>query len=129
MKHLEYNLQVAICTYLQYRYPKVLFMSDTIASVQLTVIQGARNKKIQKPKFKTPDLIIFQPNSLYCGLLLELKTENIYLKDGVTLRGNAHVQGQYATILKLRKLGYWADFAVGLDEAKSKIDEYLKTAI
>jgi len=52
MKHLEYDLQVAICRYLSYQYPDLDYMSDTIANLKLTQTQAKRNKKIQKNGFK-----------------------------------------------------------------------------
>ena len=47
MKHPEYDLQKTVCQYLEMQYPKVLFLSDTIASVKLTKQQAVRNKAIQ----------------------------------------------------------------------------------
>ena len=42
MKHLEYQLQKDVCRYISLRYPKVLFLSDTIGNVKLPKIV-ARN--------------------------------------------------------------------------------------
>lgn len=121
----EYQLQVAICNYLKHQYPKVLFLSDTIASVKLNERQAARNKAIQKHNFKTPDLIILSPNSQYAGLFLELKVNSPYKKDGKTLKSDKHLEGQLESIKRLRELGYAADFAVGFEQTKQKIDNYL----
>ena len=38
MKHLEYDLQVAVCRYLSYQYPDVEYMSDTIDIEKITKI-------------------------------------------------------------------------------------------
>lgn len=124
-QHLEYELQKQVCQYLNYRYPKVLYMSDTVASVKLTMQQSVRNKSIQKRFFKTPDLIIFQPTILHFGMFLELKIESPFLKDGVSPKSE-HISGQQKTINDLRSLGYYANFGVGFDDCKKQIDEYLK---
>ena len=50
MRHNEYNLQVAVCEYINYK--NTLFYSDTIAAIKLTAIQGMRNKKVQKDSTK-----------------------------------------------------------------------------
>ena len=124
MKHLEYQLQCQICQYLNYAYPNVLYMSDTVASLSLTIPQAVRNKKIQKDGFKTPDLIIFEPKEFYCGLFLELKIANPFKKDGTPK--TEHILGQQKTINDLKAKGYFADFGIGFDDCKEKIDNYLK---
>ena len=80
MKHLEYQLQKDVCRYISLRYPKVLFLSDTIGNVKLTMLQAARNKAIQKTGFACPDLLILQPNKKYKGLFIELKKDRIKIK-------------------------------------------------
>ena len=121
----EFQLQKQVCQYLNVQFPEVLFLSDTIASLYLTVPQKVRNKSIQKNGFHCPDLIIFKPNSKYKGLFIELKVKSPYKKDG-TLRKDEHLENQQRTIFELQKLGYFAVFAVGFDEAKKIIDEYLR---
>ena len=99
-------------------------MSDTVASIKLTKPQAMRNKSIQKPFFKTPDLIIFQPNDLFFGMFLELKVESPFLKDGITPKSE-HISEQQRTLTDLRKRGYYANFGVGFDDCKKQIDEYM----
>ena len=122
MKHQEYDLQKQVCQYLRMQYPKVLFMSDTVASLKLTMGQAVRNKAIQKEGFKTPDLIIFHPNRDFKGLFIELKTESPFNKKGKCK--SPHIQGQHDTIEELSRLGYCANFAWSFDMAKTMIDEY-----
>lgn len=121
----EYILQRQVCNYLRNQYKDVLFMSDNVASLKLSLAQAVRNKAIQKPFFKTPDLIIFQPRNNYSGMFLELKVESPYLKDGRAPKSE-HISGQEKTINDLRKLGYYAAFGVGFEDCKKQIDEYLK---
>ena len=51
-KQPEFELQCQICRYLRLQYPKVIFLSDTVASVKLTMGQATRNKQLQKSSFK-----------------------------------------------------------------------------
>ena len=127
MKHLEYDLQVAVCEYLSYQYPDVNYMSDTIANLKLTATQASRNKKIQKKGFKTPDLLIFEPKNNFCGLFIELKLETPFKKDGaIKASTNDHLKLQLKTIEILNKKGYSAHFSWGFDMTKEIIDNYLK---
>ena len=127
MKHLEYDLQVAVCRYLSYQYPDIDFLSDTIANLKLTKSQAIRNKKIQKNGFKTPDLLILEPRNNFSGLFIELKLETPFKKDGSIKASNKdHLKEQLETIEKLNKKGYKAVFSWGFDMTKEIIDNYLK---
>lgn len=120
----EFDLQKRVCSYLKIAFPKVLFMSDTIASLKLTKSQAVRNKQIQKPGFKTPDVIIFHPKGNYHGLFIELKVESPYKLNG-ELKSDQHLREQHETILQLRKLGYYADFQWEFDSIVKLINWYL----
>lgn len=120
----EFDLQKRVCSYLRAAYPSVFFMSDTIASLKLTKGQKVRNSQIQKPGFKTPDLIIFAPKGKYHGLFIELKAETPYKLNG-ELKASQHIREQNETIEKLRKLGYYADFAWSFDAVVNIINRYL----
>lgn len=127
-QQLEYHLQKQVCQYIAIQYPQLLFLSDTIASCNLTMQQAVRNKAIQKEGFKTPDLVIFQPNANYNGLLIELKVESPYKKDG-SLYTSEHLKSQNATIENLNKCGYYACFSWGFDMTKKIIDDYLSNKL
>lgn len=72
----------------------------------------------------------------YCGLYLELKKEGETLypgpraknrfksKDGKEYK-TEHLMEQADCLYDLRQRGYCAEFAIGFDEAKKIIDEYL----
>jgi hypothetical protein len=127
MKHLEYDLQVAVCRYLSYQYPDVEYMSDTIANLKLTKTQAIRNKKIQKNGFKCPDILILEPRNNFFGLFIELKLETPFKKDGgIKASDKDHLKGQLETIEKLNKKGYKAVFSWGFEMTKEIIDNYLK---
>lgn len=120
----EFELQKCVCAYLRVAYPSVFFMSDTIASLKLTKFQKVRNSQIQKPGFKTPDLLIFSPKGKYHGLFIELKVESPYKLNG-ELKSNQHIKEQSETIEKLKTLGYYADFAWNFNDIVKLIDRYL----
>ena len=120
----EYQLQVAISNYISIQYPKVLFLSDTVASLKLTIPQSLRNSKIQKKGFKTPDILILQPNVNYHGLFIELKVDTPFKKNG-DLKKSEHLEAQQKSINDLNRLGYYATFSWGFEKTKSIIDDYL----
>lgn len=127
MMHHEYELHKAVCKYLSLQYPKVLFLSDTVANVKLNGAQADRNSNIQKKGFKCPDLIIFQPQASYYGLMIELKKETPFFKGQFSkLKKNAHVEAQSKCLEELNKLGYYACFACSLEMAKAIIDHYMR---
>lgn len=125
MKYPEYELQKSICRYLDLQYPNVLYLSDTIASVKLTIPQQVRNKAIQKKDFKCPDLLILEPRGNYHGLFIELKVASPFKKDG-TLRKCPHLEGQDRTLKQLARKGYHTGFAWGFEGVKQVIDKYLQ---
>jgi len=126
-KQPEFILQKQVCQYLRLQYPSTFFLSDTVASVKLTLPQQARNKAIQCNGFKTPDLIIFEPKKNYSGLFIELKKETPFKKSGeVKASQNNHLDLQNNTLMNLRSLGYKASFAWTFDMAKNIIDDYMR---
>ncbi len=122
----EYALQKQICMWLRLQYPDIMFLSDTIAATKLTFGQQQRNKAIQKPDFKCPDLLILFPNIKYHGLFIELKVSTPYKKDG-TIKASTddHLKLQEATLSKLNNLGYFATFAWSFEQAQHIINTYL----
>jgi hypothetical protein len=127
MSHEEYLLQASICQYLTHKYPEVLFISDTVASLKMTPAQCNRNKKVQKEKFKCPDLLILEPKGVYCGLFLELKIATPFKKNGdIKASSKDHLKLQYESLEKLKQKGYFCSFSWGFEMTKNLIDDYLK---
>ena len=126
MKHEEYNLQKNLCRYLDLKYPKILYMSDTIANLKLSIVQSVRNKAIQKDGLKCPDLLIFEPRNGFNGLFIEIKIKTPFKKNGEILK-NEHLEDQYATIKILNELGYMTCFGVGFDECVKIIEKYMNS--
>ena len=127
-KQPEYILQKHVCEWLSLQHSEVLFLSDTIASVKLTKQQAVRNKLIQKNGFKTPDLLILEPNQKYNGLFIELKVESPFKKNG-ELKSNKHLEAQQKSIEELNKKGYYACFSWGFENTIDLIRNYLKNTM
>ena len=124
----EFILQKQVCRWICYQYPQVLFLSDTIASLKLTIFQADRNSEIQKKGFKTPDLLIFEPNNNFHGLFIELKIKSPYKKDGTLLK-NVHLEGQEKSIKYLTNKGYYACFSWNFEMTIDIINNYLNNKI
>lgn len=120
----EFQLQAAIAEYLRKCHPKVMFLSDVRASLKLTIPQQVRSKKIQADNFACPDMMIFQPAGGYHGMFMELKAETPFKVDGF-LKSGEHLQNQGLAILRLKSLGYHAEFYWDLDNALRQIQLYL----
>lgn len=122
----EENLQLAVCKYLDFKYPNVIYTSD-LSGIKLSIGSAVKAKKGRCKRFKIPDLLILEPNKYSKGLFLELKAskDELYLKDGVTIRKSEHIEAQVKTLNRLFDLGYCAFFACGLESAIERIDYYM----
>ena len=123
MKNKETRLQIAISDWLRLQYPELIFTSS-LDGAKLTIGQAMRAKRMRSDK-GMPDLQIFQPNSLYHGLFIELKIESPYKKDGL-LKKNEHLREQQNMINKLNNRGYFACFAWSFEQAVKIINQYLE---
>ena len=119
----ETSLQIAVSDYIKLRYKDVVFTGES-SGVRVT-IGTARRMKRQRSNHKQPDMIILEPRDGYHGLIIELKKQGTRLKDG-SMPNDKHTNEQKVTIDLLRSKGYCSTFAVGFDEAKMIIDEYMK---
>jgi hypothetical protein len=128
VKHEE-SIQRQVCQYLRLQYPHVIFRSDYASGLHLTAHQARLHAAMQSGR-AWPDLFVYHPRKVdgqqYAGLALELKKEGtvITLKNG-NMTANLHIREQAAMLDELSKRGYWADFAVGFDDAINKIDHYM----
>ena len=133
----ESDLQIQVADYLRLQYPDVLFHSDFGSGVKLTPGQAIRQKRQNGGKRAWPDLEIAE-TSCYCsigwgnGRKKEGETlhpgprakNRFNSKDGKEYK-NEHIMEQADCLYDLRQRGYCAEFAIGFDEAKKIIDEYL----
>lgn len=128
----ELDIQIQVADYLRLRYPNVLFHSDYGSGLRLTPGQAVKQKRLQGGRRAWPDLFIAEPRrnringKQYHGAFLELKRDGVkvFKKDGRVV-ADKHIREQFYMINELIRKGYFADFAVGFEQAKSLIDEYL----
>lgn len=149
----EADLQIQVADYLRLQYPDVMFHSDFGSGIKLTPGQAMKQKRQNGGRRAWPDMVVAQPTSLivpgyrtlfskykllgkkqhgggifvkeFSGLYLELKRECTRLKKKNGDWANEHIAEQAEVLEGLRERGYCAEFAVGFDEAKKIIDEYL----
>lgn len=137
----ESDLQVMVADYLRLRYPSVLFHSDFGSGIKLTQGQAMKQKRQNGGRRGWPDMFIAEPidgmtgervveadhwlEFGHCGLFLELKKDGtrLHKKDGSW--ASDHIREQARTLSELQSRGYEAGFAVGFEQAKKIIDEYL----
>lgn len=126
----ESDLQMWLADYLRVQYPDVLFHSDFGSGVKLTPGQAVRQKRQNGGRRAWPDMFIAQPRIIkgktYHGLFIELKKEGTRLQKKNGEWATDHISEQAKMLDELKQRGYGATFAVGFDEVKSVIDEYLK---
>jgi len=122
----EKELHKAVCQYLRYQYPKVLFNSDMAGSMKLTIGQAVQIKSLRSNR-GFPDIVIYEPRGKYHGLFIELKAEGtkLYKRDNMT-PATPHILEQMEMQTQLQQRGYRCSFAIGFDDAKKIIDNYLK---
>lgn len=130
----ESELQQKVADYIRLQYPNVLFHSDYGSGVKLTARQAAIQKRQNGFRRGWPDLFIAQPvprcidgswNYEYHGLFIELKKEGTRLKKKDGTWASDHIAEQAKVLLDLAYKGYMAGFAVGWEDAKEMIDNYL----
>jgi len=124
----EYNLHKAVVMYINMKYPKALYHSD-LSGVKMSM--GTIRKMAALNKYKGfPDLIIYEPNLKYIGLVLEIKKEgsNPYKQNG-ELKSSEHLENQVFWLNHLSKLGFKTSFIVGVPEAIKIIDKYFNNEV
>jgi hypothetical protein len=94
----------AVCDYLRYAYPKVIFNSDLSGSMKLSIGQAVALKNLRSGR-GFPDLIIMEPRNGYSGLFIELKKEGeqILTKSGKPCTD--HLKEQFTMIDEKRLSG------------------------
>ena len=130
----EHELYGLIADYLKLQYPDVLFRFDLAADLKLTPGQARKHKRLH-PKRGYPDLFIAHPQITttkdgvpfaWHGLFLEIKKDGVKIlkRDGSYVK-DEHIREQAKMLNALNRRGYQAYFAVGFEQAKQIIDEYL----
>ena len=130
----EHELYVLIADYLRLQYPDIIYRFDLAADLKLSIGQAKKHKRLQRFR-GYPDLFIAKPKlqqskdgmPVYThGLFLEIKKEGtkILKKDGSYV-ADKHIREQAKMLQALERRGYRAMFAVGFEQAKQIIDEYI----
>jgi hypothetical protein len=127
----EYQLYKQLAIYLKYQYPGVLYHYDP-TGLNLSKAQSGMLKGIQAFK-GYPDLQILEKRGNYGSLFIELKPDGTELfkkrlmdKNGYPMWASEHIREQHEMLTNLTEKGFKAEFAIGFDEAKELIDNYLK---
>ena len=121
----ESELQVMVADYIRMQYPDVLFHSDFGSGIKLTMGQAIKQKRQNGGRRAWPDMFIAEPKLHYHGLFIELKKEGTRITKKNGDFASEHIKEQFMLLDQLRFRGYRADFAIGFDEAKKLIDDYL----
>jgi len=121
----ESDLQVQVADYLRLRYPDVQFHSDFGSGIKLTKGQAMKQYRQNGGRRGWPDLFIAEPAKGHHGLFIELKAKGVRLKKKDGTWASSHLEEQNEVLNKLQRKGYAAYFAVGFEEAKQIIDDYL----
>lgn len=121
----ESDLQVQVADYLRLRYPKVLFHSDYGSGIKLTKGQAIKQKRQNGGRRGWPDMCVAEPKNGLYGLFIELKAKGVRLKKKDGTWASEHLAEQNEVLQALSNKGYAAYFAVGFEEAKQIIDDYL----
>lgn len=123
----EKSLHKAVCQYIRLQYPGILFNSDLAGATKLTIGQAISMKHLRSDR-GWPDIFIADPGKRYKyhGLFIELKAEGTKIINAKGFPATPHIAEQFLILERLSCKGYKAEFAVGFDEAKKLIDDYLK---
>ena len=130
----ESEIQVQVADYLRLRYPKVIFHSDFGSGIKLTMGQAIKQKRLNGGRRAWPDMFIAEPSPRcidgawkyeWHGLFIELKKDGTRLKKKSGEWASEHIAEQAAMLCELQHRGYKADFAIGFDQSKKLIDDYL----
>ena len=121
----EEKLQIAICRYTKYQYPKIVFNSDQ-SGLSTSIGQAVKMKKARSNHAQL-DVVILKSKYPYHALILEVKKskEEIFKKDG-GYRKSEHLQDQINTKSILEEDSYAVHFVWSLDMAKEIIDNYME---
>lgn len=110
--------------WLKVQYPNVLFNTD-MSGIKLSKGLATKCASLRSHS-GMPDLQILEPRGTYGALFIELKRsgEKLFKKDGTTPASD-HIKNQMKVSLMLYERGYKSVFAIGFEQAKKEITDYL----
>lgn len=131
----EIDLQAQVADYLRLQYPDVIFHSDFGSGIKLTMGQAIKQKRLNGGRRSWPDMFVAKAKLMQTkdgmpfikhGLFLELKKDGVrILKRDGSYVADEHIREQARMLESLEREGYEARFAVGFDQAKQIIDDYI----
>ena len=129
----EKTIHRQVCDFIRYQYPDVIFNTDLSGATKLTMNQAVAMKRLRSGR-GFPDIAIYEPRGKFHGLFLELKKEGTSLMKkkivddcGDIAWASDHLKEQNEMMERLRSRGYAAEFAIGFEQARKIIDQYLKS--
>ena len=121
----ESSIHEQVAKYLKLQYPKILFRTDFAAGMKMSIGQAKKHKDLQQGR-SWPDLQVVAARKGYYGLFIELKRDGTRIFKRDKSFATDHIREQNECMELLRSQGYSAQFAIGFEEAKKIIDEYLR---
>ena len=109
----EAQLQTSIAKYIDLCSNSKGILWTATAGGMRTHMSVARKMKAQGLKRGVPDLLFFEPNDKYKGLMIELK-----------IKGNYPTKEQKEWIKNLNDRGYFAAVCTGFDEFEKVFNQY-----
>lgn len=110
----EYHEQVALIDWFKYQYPHLILFA--IPNGEYRHIATAVKLKKSGVLAGASDLFLAYPNKNHSGLFIEMKA-----------KGGSVSENQKKFIKSVKQYGYAAEVCYGFDEAKSVIENYLKS--
>ena len=109
MKYKEDNLQKTVAKYLDLKN----FLWCHVANERKTSLQAGKRLKLKGVKSGVPDVLIFETNSIYNGLAIELK-----------IKPNKTTDNQKKWLKNLSAKGWKTVVCYSFDEVKEVIEGY-----
>ena len=121
----EALVQEEFISWLKTNFPDIVYSADA-SGVKFTIGQTMKLKRSGVINRSFPDVFIYEPSGNFHGLFIELKKEDIRLKKQDGSWTKEHLKEQFECHQKLRQKQYFGDFALGLEQAKKLVLDYLK---
>lgn len=124
----EESVHAQFVEYIKINHPDIIFNTD-LAGLKLSIGLAKKIKQLRSSN-GFPDVVIYEKGTVkgkcYNGLFIELKRDGVrlYKRDGTRVK-NEHFDEQHEMHDKLKERGYYACFAIGLNEAITILNTYL----
>lgn len=123
MRLTEEQEQMSIVQELNLRYKNLIYVFH-LGGVKLHPAVAAKLKRLGNLKGH-PDFFAAEPRGDYHGCYIEYKRTGEKLKKKNGDWRNDHIAHQGKMLQRLRERGYYAEFAIGIDDFFEKFDTYM----